>query len=1636
MNDLVTRNDNTNPANRPDAATYMSLFEDDQTRCAPGALMANNGRLAYLVHLKEMIQAFETHADVSAPITLQQRRPDLLALSLDEKNTRKVLPKIRMVLDVLESRASQALPEQQSLQQAVANGLYQANVPFHHAWESIKAPLASKQLHLWDVLRSTHASYPAFAFDNLTLADQRAATVLSSGFSPELQSQLLAPPLPPTPLMPDLASLSVAHLIEENRRREDELEEHLHRVSEPEERLHLEAELEKCRLREAELEDYRQQEAQLEEYQRQETEFYKRHFRISDSNPLGRLNTTQKLTKALGLSRRELRKLLAVNAIGEGNTSVTRSVHASAGTVAAPSSQVFGAAYINNAAAPLYLTERVQQAVKASASKPAKKTVAIIGLTSAHLDRLQRILRIQRALGLTATETDTLVMAALRAEGQTGDYHLTGTTLRALGMFSHLRQKYSVTPWQYAAFLDVISPYATGQQVSFYDKLFAPTHTDEGAPTERLLTLDDSPFDLDASQDDDALTVDQLALGMKVNREVLVVLLGWVCQAQGLQKPTRSLAVVSACYRMVTLLRLFGGSVAEGLVMLGLLMQEQPAYLDQLAGIPTLNSTLDTPDIIDVIAGLINALEWQQHQKLDTLQVFALLHREQAKFQKNWACAFEADTFKANPQLSPEPEKQDDDTKPEGGTRPEVIEPAPLSTVATGPQTAHDAKQPPRVKTEEEREAACYAALSLPLIKALNLEPSTLVEPLLMWAGVDPQALYQRMLDIQKQHLTNVPLVSLFLPSDLSTWSRLQRYSALITLFKLSTTAVKHFARHPAWFDLDLSHCETSYDYAFSGVFIAQDTQVLHFTTLYQLDRYNALLARLAKGKHEDDVLEYLKQANGETAGTGDPWLALEDLLGLPRTKLSALNIATPPRTLRDLDRLLRLQELADKHHLSLATLLELGKLPQAEGYDAFEQTAIALRRGCSTKQRKALDAQLSVAWRDALMQWMIVHWVPGSTAPNWINSPQTLADYLLIDLQVSHEPLTTRTLSATASLQRYLHQIHSHLENGYRDVAIGEEEREEWENFSSSYERWELRKSAHNEPQNYIDPTRRTRKTNAFKDLENLLAQGKCTPADVQTALESYLSTFETLSNIQPISVYADGTSPMTDTYHFIGKTNVEPVEYYWRTLDMSLRNQDGAPSMLAWGEWEKITLGITGKLAVTPPPKKAPLLYVKGEGTEEEEKAKEDAAEAARKHEEERLVEDLRTHIELIRPVIIAGRRYAVWAEWGANPIPMGPDNKASDYYPLRVCFAFQQTDGAWSPPNELLLLDGHGPDGKFDPRVEPSVERLNLKTNETEVVTTPENGTAPGNAFLKTKDFQPGLMAMVNQMGGREHDPWFMVMLYDAQKKEYWQANKDYFLVTKDLLLLESKMLDQVERGYRPIENKMVSNWLKFFHDPRTVQHPYVGSSIYLNEESNNSTLASNISNKKTDPKYSITKSGEITLIKPTQPTNGIITLSYKLDGSWKYREVYQTFEPHTLSHTGIGVVGTVEFTKLKGFNTDTKLETILGVICKLEKMKTHQIKSFIRGTENTYKTFIEKHKPHKIFLFKAETSTTHDAISIIKSTPRTALILTTMFSGKKITPYTSYVRTTPKAILMDHLNRQHTPTRKTKQTKIPP
>ncbi len=335
-------------------------------------------------------------------------------------------------------------------------------------------------------------------------------------------------------------------------------------------------------------------------------------------------------------------------------------------------------------------------------------------------------------------------------------------------------------------------------------------------------------------------------------------------------------------------------------------------------------------------------------------------------------------------------------------------------------------------------------------------------------------------------------------------------------------------------------------------------------------------------------------------------------------------------------------------------------------------------------------------------------------------------------------------------------------------------------------------------------------------------------------------------------ISAYHDGVDPVRDELHLVGRSNIEPYEYFWQSARMDVEAADGHTGMLAWSGWKKIDLPINGELART----KIPQPLKSAETLATTLAADISAAEAARKTATERRdavktaadpaaaqkaaveaeaaavsaektadatrvalavarddEDDSRKTIETVRPLTIDGRKYLVWVERDTSAIVFDTETAASEYYAMRVCYSYLDTNGNWSASNTLLSLDGYGADGA---RRKPANDEERNK--------------------LFKRSYMPGLIVMENRKGQRETEPYLVTMLFDSQREPKpgeamtWVADKDYFLAVRDLLLIDEKRLDGTSKG-DTLEKRLVGNWFNLYRDPRVVQHPYIGAKYGL-------------------------------------------------------------------------------------------------------------------------------------------------------------------------------------------------------------
>ncbi|WP_439856804.1 Tc toxin subunit A [Pseudomonas syringae] len=1475
--------------------TYASLFPENLAHTtSSGALDSSDGPLAYLSDVYQRAIKLEIMADSKA-IKLAVRRPELGDLLLDEVSTHQTVSALKLVIEIL-AHPAKMLAGSTPLPEAIAASGSHATLPFHLAFQQVRAVLEQKNTTLFDVHKLASYDYPNFCYQNFRQKDLRTAMLSGSGLDPALQTLLL-----------DNETAAKA-------------------------------------------------------------DFFKTAYNIAGNatEALAAISNVALFRHQTGLSEQDLYDLLALKSTDDGkqtgfSTTVKRSDHLPAATqtnVAA--SQVYGASFINNASGPA-----IAITVPADSASGQQMT----NVSASHFDRLHKLIHLQHFLNLPFADVDTLVMSALRAEGQTKDFHFTANTLRAIGVFRYLHREFKVTTGQFATLLGALPVYSVGQSVPILDTLLGAQAANGNDSSQTRLIFDDAEFDLDT--DAGQATLAQMCYALKIDEETAR---DFIATAQRFQQPAakgtpaklpkRSLMLFSAVYRLVYLPRLLRLSTQVGAGLMSLLLTGNDDLLKQLAGAPTLLDNADQPDILDVIIAAVNLTQWARQQNID-LDLLALLLTPTPNIEAqvlpapaDWLelITETADrlgksslgearlaSLAAAQQVALKNYKDtwlkllnpliDTDgwvrTVPvlQGQDRLAAIN-AQVSICLTGALAQSDALDVDAyLKTGEAFAALINGALIAQedVIKSLSLalsgnshQPgrSVLSEQhillLLRWLKIS----IANLLNEIKNNAIQSGSQNTFGKSAFVMWSELKRHAELIMRFNLSPAGLALLLEHPEQMALDESgsSLDLCYQLACYRAWVEraqevgyQESDVLDYLQVINSDEDESTgleaAERLAKliGWHAEETLcavettyvpepkpateaavkvivkpdrktfadylasldkdsraqviayggltyiasnyywipdvnaanaslksifipfhtflkenpgplivspndftgvylqnkeriEYLKKSGQfakfnyqilaftDGTKTGDPLRGLHD--PAPKEETKAGPVQKRAYNVADVDQVLRLQALCQKTGLSCRSLIALTALDAKSSYGQVQSLATLLYASCSETEQHDINSPLNEAWRNALVGYLLVN-VPGKAEYKFSIAADAddLSNLLLTDVQVSSEVMTSRVAHATASVQHYLSRFFAHLEPGYeaaaRNVVAGADD--EWRRYCNQYTRWRNWHQQINHPENLIQPALRPGKSQPFVELENELNQGKLTNEMVQLAVANYIGKFEQVSNLQVVSGYLDGFDPVSDIYHFIGKTNVEPTEYYWRSLDISQRDNKGQLSPLAWSEWEKIGLPLSGQIVQTST-KNAQTL-------------------------------------DVIRPIIIAGRPYVIWVERSTTPIPSADETKQTPtkFRKVTVLYCYKQIDGLWSPANQLMCLDGT------------------------------ENGKRladKDNPYLKDDSYLPGLIAIVDKHGERENDPWLIALLYDAatedkadkenpiteeKKNTLGTKNTDFFVQARDLLLIDEQAIGEGHKNEDNNESKLLPALHAEYKDPCRIQHVYAGSII---------------------------------------------------------------------------------------------------------------------------------------------------------------------------------------------------------------
>ncbi|WP_157975312.1 insecticidal toxin complex protein TccA [Photorhabdus sp. CRCIA-P01] len=636
-----------------------------------------------------------------------------------------------------------------------------------------------------------------------------------------------------------------------------------------------------------------------------------------------------------------------------GGSTVVKSGNASTGDTAA-TPFAYGARFIH-AGKPEAIT-------LSRSGAEAHFSLTVNNLTDDKLDRINRIVRLQKWLNLPYEDIDLLVTSAMDAEAGNSTLLMNDNTLRMLGVFKHYQAKYGVSAKQFAGWLRVVTPFAITPATPFLDQVFNSV----GA-FDTPFVIDNQDFVYTLTTGGDGARVKHISTALGLNHRQFLLLADNIARQQG--NVTQStlncnLFVVSAFYRLANLARTLGIDPEAFCGLADRLDTGTGIVWQQLAGKPTITVLQkDSPlvaDILSLLQALSAIAQWQQQRDLPVETLLLLLSNnstftaqgtdDQLNFIRqvwqNLGSTFVDATLLSRsgaPLVDTNGHVIDWFALFSAGSNPLIdkiglvtdagVESVIPTVVNTQSLSDTDKKLAMTTLTNtlnQAQQTQQGVAASL-LAQTLNVSQS-LPALLLRWSG---KTVYQWLRTTWA--LKDTVKTAADIPADyLNQLREVVRRSLLTQQFTLSPAMVQTLLDYPAYFG---ASAETVTD--------------ISLWMLYTLSRYSDLLLQVGKagGGTENDVLAYLRSANAATPlSQSDAAQTLATLLGWEANELQAAWVVLGgiAKTTPQLDTLLRLQQAQNQTGLGVTQQQQGYVLSRDSDYALWQSTGQALVAGVS----------------------------------------------------------------------------------------------------------------------------------------------------------------------------------------------------------------------------------------------------------------------------------------------------------------------------------------------------------------------------------------------------------------------------------------------------------------------------------------------------------------------------------------------------------------------------------------------------------------------------------------------------------------------------------------------------------------
>ncbi|WDG77607.1 Tc toxin subunit A [Pseudomonas chlororaphis] len=255
-------------------------------------------------------------------------------------------------------------------------------------------------------------------------------------------------------------------------------------------------------------------------------------------------------------------------------------------------------------------------------TKDSAGSLTLHNLTDDKMDRINRMVRLQRWLGLPFEDVDLLVTSAMEAEGDANRVLLMNdNTLRTLGVFQHYQSTYELSAKQFAAWLDVLTPFAITPEAPFLDQVF----NNSGA-FDTPFMVDNQDFVYTLTTGDDSARVKKISTALGLNHRQFLLLADQIARQQGnisLGTLNCNIYVISAFYRLASLARTLSMSIEDFCTQLEQMDVGTGAVWKQLAGRPMITppqkGTPLTNDFLSLLQALSAIAKWQQQHQVSAM---------------------------------------------------------------------------------------------------------------------------------------------------------------------------------------------------------------------------------------------------------------------------------------------------------------------------------------------------------------------------------------------------------------------------------------------------------------------------------------------------------------------------------------------------------------------------------------------------------------------------------------------------------------------------------------------------------------------------------------------------------------------------------------------------------------------------------------------------------------------------------------------------------------------------------------------------------------------------------------------------------------------------------------------------------